>query len=102
MIINCNLFQWTPCQARFLVGGNSDTEISQSRLLSRVSSTIIYDDELGLAWPGRHSSKLVIFSKAISWRKPLTALVKRQIPSCSDDFVLKFVNYLLFIVTLDV
>ena len=77
-------------------------DLSVPAAVKSKSLTIIYDDELGLAWPGYHSSKLVIFSKAISWRKPLTALVKRQIPSCSDDFVLKFVHYLLFIVTLDV
>ena len=41
------------------------------------SFTIIYDDEPGSSPPVAYI--IVIFSKAISWRKPHAALVKRQI-----------------------
>ena len=59
------------------------------------SFTIIYDDELGKSPPLQ--STFGIFSKAISWRKPLTALVKRKIVEmilCQSLFIVSCISIL--------
>ena len=86
-----NLFQWTPCQARYSAAGSSDSEISQCRLLSRVRVLQLF---IKMSITQFQPSDLLVETTPSSGEEADSILVIIAL------LVSKLVYYLLFIVTL--